>query len=85
LKNLCQEYTYRYDKIHKVERSGLLNWLITNKPKNICDSAFTEPTPAMPDYVKVENDSLTSYRQYYIKEKRHIAVWKNRQLPEWYL
>ena len=30
---LCKEYTYRYGKIHKVERSGLL-WELEKPPKN---------------------------------------------------
>ena len=46
---LCKEYTYRYGKIHKVERDGLSNLLINNIPKNIPDVEFTEPTPAMPE------------------------------------
>lgn len=80
---LCKEYTHRYGKVHKVERDGLLNELL-HAPKNINLSApFTEPTPAMPDDVKVLGDSIASYRKYYIQNKAHLAKWKNRPVPCW--
>ena len=84
LDKLCKEYTYRYERIHKVESSGLLDklWFV---PSGIAEHAsFTEPTPAMPDEVKIVGDSLASYRNYYIKNKAHLASWKKRNIPEWY-
>jgi len=80
---LCKEYTYRYGKVHKVQREGLLEMLF-NWPMNIPMGEFTEPTPAMPDDVKVSGDSIKSYRNYYIKNKTHLANWKNRKVPDWY-
>jgi hypothetical protein len=79
----CKEYTYRYGKVHKCEISGLVDAL-QKSPNNIAIGEFTEPTPAMPDDVKVENDSISSYRNYYIKNKTHLAKWKNRNVPEWF-
>ena len=62
--------------------------LKNNFPKNIASAPFTEPTPAMPDDVKVKNDSIASYHNYYIKNKTHLASWKgkvnSRQIPKWY-
>jgi hypothetical protein len=91
---LCKEYTYRYGKVHKVESSGLVAAL-RELPNNIDRSyVFTEPTPAMPDDVKILKeihadrytlDSIASYRNYYIKNKTHLANWKNRPVPSWYL
>jgi hypothetical protein len=83
LNALCSEYTYRYEKIHKCESSGLVNALY-KLPKNIPVTHFTQPTPAMPDECKVNSDSIASYRNYYIKNKTHLANWKNRNIPEWY-
>lgn len=84
LVELCKEYTYRYGKVHKVERDGLLNMLL-HAPKNINLSApFTEPTPAMPDDLKVPGDSINSYRTYYNIGKTHLAKWKNRPVPYWF-
>ena len=93
LEECCKEYTHRYDKVHKVERDGLMQALKNQFPTNIPDSSFTEPTPAMPEDVKVlrevrtdryELDSLASYRNYYIKNKTHLANWKKRPVPDWY-
>ena len=85
---LCKEYTYRYGKIHKVERSGLL-WELEQPPKNIHTDVFwSEPTPAMPDEVKIAGDSLASYRNYYREGKKHLANWSgkinSRKVPEWF-
>jgi len=84
LEELCNEYTYRYCKVHKVQESGLMQALKNNFPKNFKNFGFTEPTPAMPDDVKVSGNSIASYRNYYIKNKTHLADWKNRPIPEWY-
>ena len=88
LQECCKEYTYRYGKVHKVESSGLLKTLFWNLPKNIPNKSFTQPTPAMPDEVKVAGDSILSYRNYYINNKTHLASWKgkvnSRNQPEWY-
>ena len=84
LESLCYEYTYRYEKTHKVERDGLLQVLTTNIPSNTPIGPFTAPTPAMPDDVKVPGNSLASYRKYYINNKSHLANWKKRQVPEWF-
>ena len=84
LEMLCVEYTYRYNKVHKVERDGLMQLLKNQFPKNLPIATFTEPTPAMPDDVKVAGDSIRSYRNYYIKNKSHLANWKNRKVPDWY-
>jgi len=88
LKALCKEYTYRYGKVHKVEREGLL-WELWYVPAKIAEHpTFTEPTPAMPDEVKVAGNSLASYRNYYINNKQHLASWQgkinSRSVPGWY-
>jgi hypothetical protein len=83
LNALCKEYTYRYGKIHKCERDGLVNRLQTT-PIKIPIGPFTEPTPAMPDEVKIAGDSIKSYRNYYINNKTHLASWKKRSTPGWY-
>jgi hypothetical protein len=75
------EYTHRYGKHHSCER--LVYWL-RKPPKNIPVDYLTQPTPAMPDQYKVKNDSLQSYRNYYVGAKKSMAKWKNRQVPEWF-
>jgi hypothetical protein len=89
LKELCAEYTYRYGKVHKCERDGLVDLLHDCVPDNISlSNIFTEPTPAMPDEVKIPGDSVASYHNYYISNKQHLASWKgkvnSRNIPEWF-
>ncbi len=81
LEELCVEYTYRYGKIHSVEKSGLMITLKNNFPKNLPDNPFTEPTPAMPDEYKVPGNSIQSYFNYYNGAKTRMFSWKNRQTP----
>ena len=57
---LCTEYTYRYGKVHKCQETGLVDELMY-PPMNIpAHVEFTEPTPAMPDSVKVAGSSILS-------------------------
>jgi len=88
LVELCKEYTYRYGKVHKCEREGLVAQL-ARLPDTITSAPFTQPTPAMPDEVKIIGDSLASYRNYYNLNKTHLASWKgkinSRNKPEWYI
>jgi hypothetical protein len=78
---LLKEYTYRYHKLHACEK--LVETLYTpptNIPKGV---GFSEPTPAMPDDYKVANDSIQSYKNYYLGDKSHMFSWKNRETPSW--
>ncbi len=83
---LLIEYTHRYDKVHSCAR---LETVLSKIPNNIKTGFFTEPTPAMPDDCKIVGtwgwESLASYRNYYIKNKTHLAKWKKRPAPDWYL
>lgn len=84
LRSLCKEYTFRYGKVHKVEREDLLT-ILKEPPGNIPDVGWlTDPTPAMPDQYKVDT-AVQSYRNYYMGDKRGFAVWKNRPQPTWYV
>jgi hypothetical protein len=85
LEELCGEYSYRYERTHKVEAIGLMQFLKNNFPKNLPTGNFTDPTPAMPDECKVAGDSLQSYHNYYIMKKNHFAKWKKRDVPNWYI
>jgi hypothetical protein len=56
-------------------------------PNNIprVNGQFYEPTPAMPDKYKVANNSIDSYKNYYLGDKQHLASWKKRDVPSWYV
>ena len=77
---LCSEYTYRYEKVHKCE--SVIKECI-NYSSKISNTEMTEFALAMPDEAKL-NDAVESYRNYYIKFKNHIATWKKRSIPYWY-
>ena len=79
----CDEYSFRYGKVHLTDTK--LRKILATPPKNISNDPFEEPWRAMPDEVKIGDDSLASYRNYYINNKTHLASWKKRNIPEWYL
>jgi hypothetical protein len=79
--HLLDEYTYRYGKIHACAR---LRDTLAALPNNIRQGGFTPPTPAMPDEVKIPNDVLKSYQNYYIQNKAHFAKWSKRPVPTWF-
>lgn len=83
---LINEYEYRYGKKHKC--TEMIFWL-ARIPDNSPDVPFTEPTPAMPDDVKIKGDSVASYRNYYINHKQHLSTWSgkinSRKVPEWFV
>ncbi len=92
--HLLDEYTYRYGKVHACAR---LKKDLRLVPNNIPDGEFFAPTPAMPTEVKIvaENpmpgrkyDSLKSYHNYYINNKKHFATWSgkvgSRSIPDWF-
>ena len=83
----CDEYTYRYGKVHLTDTK--LRNILKNPPKNIFYDHETRiwrgPTPAMPDECKVIGDHLASYRKYYIDKKADMAKWTNREPPSWFI
>lgn len=85
LTDCLDEYTYRYHKIHII-RSSKLEWRLKFSPQKIDKlKPFYEPPPAMPNEYKVVNNSIQSYRNYYIGSKVRFARWKSPRLtPEWF-
>lgn len=80
---LCNEYTERYDKTHLSYTK--FSKALSYAPKNISNNIFNEPPQCMPDYCKIEENSIEAYRKYYINEKNHIAHWKiNSRKPDWW-
>ena len=79
---LCEEYSFRYDKDHKVMREGLVNVLKTI-PNNISRIGFNQPTPAMDERYIISDDSVINYRNYYSFGKSHLFSWKRRDKPDW--
>lgn len=76
---LCEEYTKRYNKIHKTQK--ILEWLKENEP-DIKDEEFYPPPQTMPEEYK-KDDTINAYRTYYIKDKSRFAKWKTEK-PWWF-
>lgn len=79
---LCKEYTYRYNKIHKCEIK-LLNKL-NQLPKNIPIGSLTPFAQAINNDKCIREDSVEAYRMFYMIDKRSFCVWKNRETPTWF-
>lgn len=77
---LSDEYTFRYNKVHKSR--SVIDWCSANTP-SLPDVGFTELPKAMPDEYKVTS-VVESYRNYYRGDKVDFATWKYREMPEWF-
>ena len=83
-KELCIEFTHRYNKVHMCETK--LMDALSYLPDKIPTLAFTEPVQAMDLYpqCKVPGNSIQAYRNYYKQIKSEIAEWQFTQKPYWY-
>jgi hypothetical protein len=73
---LCEEYTYRYGKIHKSER--LLFNILSNSPTNIPELGLTKKPQAMPDKYKCD-DTIQAYRITTSARKPNLLCGQNDQ------
>ena len=78
---LLYEYTYRYNKTHKIQ--GELSYMLQSPPFNLKEFEMTPMPSAMADEYKISDDPLTNYRNYYRIGKARMHKWTNRQPPEW--
>lgn len=80
-KELNDEYMYRYEKNVNHKAYDTIQALPI---PNIDSIGITSFRLAMPNDVRCECP-IQSYRNYYIKYKQHIASWKKRDVPEWFM
>jgi hypothetical protein len=78
---LLYEYTYRYNKQHKIE--GELSYMLQSPPFALKEYDMTVMPSAMADEYKISDDPLVNYRNYYKVGKVRMHKWTNRQPPEW--
>jgi len=81
---LCNEFTYRYGKIHKTDRQ--LRFVLARLPENIPQSSEFTPMPlAMFDECKVSDNVVECYRNYYqTKQNKFNVQWTRRHAPDWF-
>ena len=82
------QHRYQHDKYHAsvsklVEAAGTDLSISKLAAKYLPNMPWTPPALAMPEYCKVPNDPVASYRKYYIEEKQHLLQYTNREIPEW--
>lgn len=85
---LCDEYTYRYHKIHKTD--AILRSVLANRPHNIANTEnpnitqFALAMKSNPECID-HSDPVGSYREFYkTKRSRFKMVWTARNIPEWF-
>ena len=82
---LCNEYTYRYGKVHATDT--LLREVLKNPPHNIPVGPLTKQPLAMkanPECIDYR-DIVGSYRKFYqTKQDRFKMSWTKRPIPEWF-
>jgi hypothetical protein len=82
---LCDEYTYRYGKVHATDT--LLRNILKNRPQRLKVGPFTPQPLAMKSNPECMNyrDIVGSYRAFYqTKQDRFKMVWTGRPVPEWF-
>ena len=77
---LCDEYTYRYGKIHITDTK--LRDILKEPPQFIEDNGFVDPPQCMLEEYKCD-DTVQAYRNYYLGAKRSFLDYTRREKPEW--
>ena len=81
---LCDEFIYRYKKVHKTDE--VLRGALLQLPKNIPHGPMTKFPLAMKSNPEcMFDDPVKSYRAFYkTKQKRFSMVWSKRETPKWF-
>ena len=87
---LCEEYTFRYGKVH-----GTYNRMLQTPMEFDADSNLATPVHiAMFDVYRLDRNDyphlsdwdfvIKSYQHYYLEAKWSFANWKSRDIPSWW-
>lgn len=79
---LCDEYEFRYNKIHKTSK---LKNVLKYPPKALIESGkiyLTPPAQAMP-FEYQNSNPIIAYRNYYRYGKKHLHKYTKREIPDW--
>jgi hypothetical protein len=83
---LCDEYTYRYGKVHATDTK--LRNVLRKPPSGIkWSNLYTDFPLAMQHEPQCmhEGDPVRSYQEYYqTKQDRFKMIWTKRDVPEWF-
>jgi len=77
---LCDEYTYRYSKVHMFDSFFRMSELV--QPESFSQIERTPFVQCMlPEYF--DEDPVQAYRNYYMGAKTHLLKYTRRAPPEW--
>lgn len=82
---LCDEFAYRYGKVHRSDT--ILRDVLATPPKNIPIMARTQFPLAMKSNPECmfPDDPVKSYRLFYqTKQNRFKMIWTKRDVPDWF-
>ena len=84
MRALCDEYTYRYNKMHKTHRELL--YAIEALPRNIHKGGLTPFAQAMKQYPEciVPGNAVKAYQNYYHAAKPFAKWERGRPAPTWW-
>jgi len=82
---LCHEKKRRYPNKPMPFVYEFLQWCKDNMDlSEVPEGELTLAPQCMPDYCK-QDDLVSAYRNYYVKEKKDIASWKHGNDPTWFM
>jgi hypothetical protein len=96
--SLCEEYTYRYDKIHGSQDRIIFGMRVDIEGHSFPNRGLTPVTIAMDDSFRLNEKTysnanpnwtdwdfvIASYRHYYLEGKWRIAEWRKDRRPNWF-
>lgn len=81
---LCEEYKFRYQKVHKSE--DIIYWCWAHMDQLHFETQDPTPSPVAMDAVYKKDNPIESYRNFYKQSKSQFASWNNgREAPEWFI
>ena len=80
---LSKEYSRRYKRVHKT--FATLGDILKVPPKGLRSSTRSSFAIVVSNNQDTSKGAVEAYREYFVKEKRHIATWKYSEVPKWFL
>lgn len=81
---LCDEYTYRYGKVHKTSFLKAPLWTLPHNIPMVKQTQFKLAMKSNPECMFPE-DPVRSYRMFYqTKQDRFKMAWTKRDIPWWF-
>jgi hypothetical protein len=79
-------YIHKFNNVqeHFIYYQGSKNPVVLSYTSGFELLGLTPIPLAMPDKYKLDNDTIKSYRCYYVNDKKPFAKWTKRPVPDWF-